>query len=115
MIMSSSIFYIHTQYRKSNTKQPYIDCKKSFHTTVYILFRLKKQRFPSRATPERNVFMPSKVAVSRNPEGRMGKALSRLLLIIPHCNGCNSQVIIIFAQDKRHSAMCKTGWRQQKT
>ena len=78
MIMSSSIFYIHKQYRKSNTKQPYIDCKKSFHTTVYILFRLKKQRFPSRATPERNVFMPPKVAVSRKPEGRMGKALSQL-------------------------------------
>ena len=78
MIMSSSIFYIHTQYRKSNTKQPYIDCKKSFHTTAYILFRLKKQRFPSSATTERNVFIPPKVAVSRKPEGRMGKALSQL-------------------------------------
>lgn len=42
-------------------------------------------------------FHAPKVAVSRKPEGRMGKALSRLLLIIPHCNGCNSQVIIIFA------------------
>ena len=45
---------------------------------VYILFRLKKQRFPSRATTERNVFIPPKVAVSRKPEGRMGKALSQL-------------------------------------
>lgn len=29
-------FYIHTQYRKSNTKQPYIDCKKKFpHHGLY--------------------------------------------------------------------------------
>lgn len=71
-------FYIHTQYRKSNTKQPYIDCKKVSPITVYIRFRLKKQRFPSRATTERNVFMPPKVAVSRKPEGRQREALSQL-------------------------------------
>ena len=72
-------FFIYIRNTASQTQNsPISTAKKSFHTTVYILFRLKKQRFPSHATPERNVFMPPKVAVSRNPEGRMGKALSQL-------------------------------------
>ena len=71
-------FFIYIRNTASQTQNSPISTAKSFHTTVYILFRLKKQRFPSRATTERNVFMPPKVAVSRKPEGRMGKALSRL-------------------------------------
>ena len=79
MIMSSSIFlYTYAIPQIKHKTDLYRLQKKGFHITVYILFRLKKQRFPSRAMPERNVFMPSKVAVSRKPEGRMGKALSQL-------------------------------------
>lgn len=78
MIMSSSIFLYTYAIPQIKHQTALYRLQKGFHITVYILFRLKKQRFPSRATTERNIFMPPKVAVSRKPEGRMGKALSRL-------------------------------------
>lgn len=65
--MSSSIFLYTYAIPQVKHKKFYIDCKKVSPITVYILFRLKKQRFPSRVTPERNVFMPPKVAVFRKP------------------------------------------------
>ena len=72
-------FFIYIRNTASQTQNsPISTAKKSFHIMVYILFRLKKQRFPSRATTERNVFIPPKVAVSRKPEGRMGNSLSQL-------------------------------------
>lgn len=72
-------FFIYIRNTASQTQNsPISTVKKVSPITVYIRFRLKKQRFPSRATTERNVFMPPKVAVSRKPEGRQREALSQL-------------------------------------
>lgn len=71
-------FFIYICNTAGQTQNSPISTAKSFHITVYIRFRLKKQRFPSRVTPERNVFMLPKVTVSRKPEGRQREALSQL-------------------------------------
>lgn len=72
-------FFIYIRNTASQTQNsPISTVKKVSPITVYIRFRLKKQRFPSRVTPERNVFMLPKVTVSRKPEGRQREALSQL-------------------------------------